>query len=154
MKQNIDSVDQAMDTMLDRSAIPTLRLALATIYIWFGALKLFGVSPIADLVARSMPIVPKEVSVPLVGAMEVAIGLGLLFKVALRRTLGLFVFQMAGTFLPLLMSPREIFRQGNPFLLTERGEFILKNVVLLAAGMAVGSTVRENEDTEQTIEHT
>lgn len=153
MKENLDRVDQGIDSLLDRYTIPTLRLALATTYIWFGSLKLFGVSPVADLVAKSTPMLPKEVSVPMVGCMEVAIGLGLFFKVALRRTLGLFVFQMAGTFLPVLMSPEEIFRNGNPFLLTERGEFILKNVVLLAAGMAVGSTVREKEDTEKPIRH-
>lgn len=151
MNQQIDHTDEGIDETFDRFPIPALRLALATIYIWFGSLKLLGVSPIADLVAKSMPIVPKEVSVPLVGGMEVAIGLGLLFKVALHRTLGLFVFQIAGTFLPVLMSPQEIFRHGNPFLLTERGEFILKNVVLLAAGMAVGSTVWEKEDTEKAI---
>ena len=147
MENRIDKMDQGIDAVLDRYAIPALRLALAIIYIWFGGLKLFGVSPIADLVAKVTPIVPKNVSVPIVGGMEVAIGLGLLFRVALRRTLLLFVLQLASTILPVLMRPQEVFQKGNPLLLTERGEFIVKNLILLAAGMAIGSAVREKNET-------
>lgn len=147
MEQQRTQMNERIDNLLDTYALPCLRLSLATIYIWFGALKLFGVSPIADLVAKVTPILPKKVSVPLVGSLEVAIGLGLLFRVALRQTLVLFVLQMASTFLPVVMRPGEIFKKGNPLLLTETGEFIFKNLVLASAGMAVGSTVQENDET-------
>jgi putative oxidoreductase len=147
MEHPIKNSEQGMDALFDKYAISTLRLALALIYIWFGSLKIFGVSPIEGLVAKVTPILPKDVSVPLIGVMEVAIGLGLLFRVALRRTLILFGFQIASTFLPVFLSPKDVFQKGNPLLLTETGEFILKNLVLLAAGVAVGSTVREKGET-------
>jgi putative oxidoreductase len=146
MERQFEKTDQQMDDLLEEYAIPCLRLSLGTIYIWFGGLKLFGVSPIAELVAKVTPILPKNVAVPLVGAVEVAIGVGLLFRIALRRTLFLFILQLISTFLPVLLRPNEVFRKGNPLLLTETGEFIFKNLVLASAGMAVGSTVRDADE--------
>ena len=64
---------------------------------------------------------------------------------ALRVTLGLFALQMAGTFLVLILQPDVAFQRGNPLLLTVEGEFVIKNLVLLSAGMVVGATVRRRQ---------
>ena len=37
--------------------------------------------------------------------------------------------------------PEVSFQGGNPLLLTVEGEFVVKNLVLLSAGMVVGATV-------------
>jgi putative oxidoreductase len=121
--------------------IDLLRIALAIVFVWFGALKLIGRSPVADLVATSVYWVKPEVFVPLLGLWEVAVGLGLLLGVALRLVLFLFWLQMAGTFLVLVLRPELAFQSGNPLLLTVTGEFVIKNLVLIAAGLVVGSTV-------------
>ncbi len=75
------------------------------------------------------------------GLWEIAIGSGLLFGVALRLVLLLFWLQLAGTFMVLVLRPEIAFQEGNPFLLTTEGEFVIKNLVLISAGLAVGSTV-------------
>ena len=80
---------------------------------------------------------------------EIAVGVGLLFAVALRLTLFLFWLQMAGTFLVLVAKPAIAFQGGNPLLLTTEGEFVIKNLVLIAAGLVVGGTVRENRGRPQ-----
>src|ERR687892_663886 len=67
---------------------------------------------------------------------------GLLAGRALRTVLALFWLQMLGTFLVLVIQPDVAFQRGNPLLLTVEGEFVVKNLVLLSAGMVVGSTVR------------
>jgi putative oxidoreductase len=54
----------------------------------------------------------------------------------------LFAGQMIGTFLVFLIVPEVAFRDGNPLLLTVEGEFVIKNLVLLAAGMVIGSRVQ------------
>ena len=41
-----------------------------------------------------------------------------------------------------MVLPHVCFRDSNPLLLTVEGEFVVKNLVLLAAGLVVGSTVR------------
>jgi uncharacterized membrane protein YkgB len=79
--------------------------------------------------------------VPTLGLAEVVIGLGLIAGRWLRPVLGLFAVQMAGTFLVLVVQPEVAFQRGNPLLLTVEGEFVVKNLVLLAAGMAVGAQV-------------
>jgi hypothetical protein len=63
----------------------------------------------------------------------------------LRLTLLFFFLQMAGTFLVLIVHPDLSFQNGNPLLLTVLGEFVVKNLVLLSAGLAVGSTVDRRE---------
>jgi len=122
-------------------SIRVLRVSLAVVFIWFGFLKVIGASPVAELVARTVYWVPPERFVPFLGAWEMVIGVGLLFAVALRLTLFLFWLQLAGTFLVLILRPDVAFQQGHPLLLTTEGEFVIKNLVLISAGLVVGGTV-------------
>jgi uncharacterized membrane protein YkgB len=126
---------------------------VAIVFVWFGALKVFDVTPVADLVGETVYWVDPAWFVPFLGAVEIAVGLGLLFRRALRITLALFAAQMLGTFLVLVVQPEVAFQDGNPLLLTVEGEFVIKNLVLLAAGMVVGATVRrDGAQTEESDE--
>lgn len=138
-----NALDRAIVGFMTAHGIRLLRWALGVVFLWFGALKLLGVSPVVDLVANTIFWMPARWSVPLLGVWEVAVGLGLIFALALRLTLLLFWLQMAGTFLVLLVRPDIAFQGGNPFLLTVEGEFVIKNLVLIAAGLVIGSTVRK-----------
>lgn len=141
-----NQIDRTIVHVLSEVAIPFLRISLGLTYIWFGTLKILSVSPVHDLVTKTAFLLPKELFARVLGVFEVVIGLGLLFRVALRLTLLLFFLQLAGTFSVFFTRPREGFREGNPFLLTKDGEFIIKNLVLLAAGLAVGSTARRKDE--------
>jgi len=81
------------------------------------------------------------VSLPLLAVWECVIGLGLLTARALRATLLLLFVQMLGTMLPLVMFPRETFTHV-PYAPTLEGQYIIKNLVLIAAAIVVGATVR------------
>ena len=72
---------------------------------------------------------------------ELAIGLGLLVDRFLRATLFLLAVQMLGTLTPLFLFPSETWTHF-PFAPTLEGQYIIKNVVLIAGAMVVGSTVR------------
>lgn len=78
---------------------------------------------------------PKLLSV--LGVAEVIIGLGLLFKVGLRVVLALLWIQLIGTFAALFLEP-EIFFGTSLLKLTTSGEFVVKNLVLMASGMVIG----------------
>jgi len=142
-----DDLDDRVIDLLARWGIPLLRVSLGIVFLWFGALKIGRVSPVADLVARTVYWVDPSWFVPVLGAVEVIIGAGLLAGRALRTVLALFWFQMAGTFLVLVIQPEVAFQRGNPLLLTVEGEFVVKNLVLLSAGMVVGSTVGKRRRT-------
>lgn len=140
--ERLERVDRAAVSLMARWSVPLLRWALGITYLWFGALKIFGVSPVSGLVEEMTVGLPKKRFVQLVGVWEVAVGIALLLRLALRLTLLLYFLQLAGTFGLLLRAPRVTFQRGNPLLLTQSGEFIIKNLVLLAGGLVVGSTVR------------
>lgn len=75
------------------------------------------------------------------GGLEVAIGLGLLVPVALRLTLALSWAQMLGTLAVFLIEPGRAFEGNNPLLLSTESEFIVKNLVLITAGLVIASTL-------------
>ncbi len=136
-----ESLDSTVIRFMRRYGILSLRLAVAITFVWFGALKIFGRSPVGDLVAQTVYWLPPSLFVPVLGYWEVIVGLGLLFSITLRLILLLFWLQMAGTFLVLVLRPELAFQGGNPLLLTMTGEFVIKNLVLIAAGIVIGSTV-------------
>jgi uncharacterized membrane protein YkgB len=116
---------------------PTLlRVSLAVVFIWFGALKVTGTSPVENLVADTVPIVDGSWFVPLLGVFEVGLGLALLLG-AFPIVIVAMVLHLAGTFLVLITQPELAFQGGNPLLLTTEGEFVMKNLVLLAGALAI-----------------
>ncbi len=135
------SFDRWFSKFLRKWSITALRISLAIVFIWFGALKVFGVTPVADLVASTVYWLDPDWVVPALGVVEIVVGLGLLFQVAMRAVLGLLFLQLIGTFLVLVLQPDVAFQDGNPLLLTVEGEFVVKNLVLLSAGMVIGAAV-------------
>ena len=146
MDDYIATIDERVTAFLRRWSIPALRVSVAIVFIWFGALKVFNVTPVTDLVGNTVYWVDPDWFVPVLGVFEVIVGLGLLFRVALRSVLALFALQMVGTFLVLIVLPEVSFQDGNVFKLTVEGEFVVKNLVLLSAGLVVGATVRSRAD--------
>ncbi len=138
----VDRVDARLVPFLGKVAVPMLRVSLGLVFVWFGVLKIFDVSPVADLVANTVYWVDPELFVTALGFFEVFVGVMLLFGWALRLTLLLFVAQMVGTFLTFIVLPEVTFRHGNPLLLTVEGEFVVKNLVLISAALVVGTTIR------------
>ena len=124
---------------LQRLSLPALRLTLGFVFVWFGALKVFGVSPIAPMLRATYPFMVLPVFTTLLGAWEILIGLGLVFKLALRQALCLMCLHLAGTFVALWLAPSYFFLNANPLVLTVNGEFVVKNLVLLTAGLVIAS---------------
>jgi uncharacterized membrane protein YkgB len=142
LSRRFDRADARIAGWMADNAITLLRIAIGIIFIWFGALKLFpGMSPAEGLVRATVPVLPGDVFVPLLGLWEVAIGLGFVTRRALRATILLLFLQMPGTFLPVLLLPDQVFTAA-PFALTMEGQYIVKNLVLIAGALVVGATVR------------
>jgi uncharacterized membrane protein YphA (DoxX/SURF4 family) len=142
-----DRLDARITAFLASAAVPTLRLSLGIVFLWFGALKFVpGLSPAEDLAARTIETlsggaIQPAISLPVLATWESLIGLGLLSGLFMRATLLLLVVQMAGTITPLFLFPSETFTQF-PVAPTLEGQYIIKNFVLIGAAMVVGATVR------------
>jgi uncharacterized membrane protein YkgB len=83
------------------------------------------------------PFLPEQLFLNILGVWEVLIGLGLLTGKFLRATLVLLWLQMGGIMTGLLVAPSMFFQGGNPLLLNMNGEFLIKNLVLIAASLVV-----------------
>ena len=128
---------------MDKWEIPALRVSIAIVFIWFGGLKVLGISPAADLVAATVYVVPPDLFVPVLGIWEVIIGVCLLYRPLIRVGIFLLFLQLPGTFLPIVLLPEVVFT-AFPYGLTVEGQYIIKNLVIIGAALAVGSTVRDS----------
>jgi uncharacterized membrane protein YkgB len=130
-----------------RYGVRLLRVSLGVVFFWFGFLKFFpGLSPAQDLATRTISLltfgnVTPWAALIILATWESAIGLGLIFGLWMRATLFLLFVQMLGTITPLVLFPRETFYRF-PYAPTLEGQYIIKNLVLISAGIAIGATVR------------
>lgn len=137
-----DRVDANITAWMAGSGITILRIALGIVFLWFGTLKFVpGLSPADELVRATVPFLPGDLFVPFLGLWEVVIGLGFITGRALRLTILLLFLQMPGTLSPIVLLPERVFTVF-PFALTLEGQYIVKNVVLIAAALVIGATVR------------
>jgi uncharacterized membrane protein YkgB len=146
MTDLFDRFDRMVVAALERWSVQLLRLSLGIVFLWFGGLKVFGVSPVSDLVAATVYWVDPDWFVVSLGVVEMLVGAGLILRRAMRIILAVFLAQMAGTFLVVILLPDIAFQDGNPLKLTVEGEFVIKNLVLLSAGLVVGSMVRRDRE--------
>jgi uncharacterized membrane protein YphA (DoxX/SURF4 family) len=128
-------VDRAVG-INERFAPTLLRLALAAVFVWFGALKLIGASPVRELIAQTLPFIDADLSVPVLGIVEVAIGLVLAVGVLPRITLLVLAGHLTGTFLSFVTAS-ELMWGANFFELTADGEFVAKNLVLITSALVL-----------------
>jgi uncharacterized membrane protein YphA (DoxX/SURF4 family) len=149
-------LDRRVTEWMADIGLTLLRVALGIVFLWFGALKFApGLSPAEQLAGRTIEaltggLVPTSVALPVLALWESAIGLGLLAGRWMRAVLLLLFVQMLGTITPLALFPAETWSQF-PIAPTLEGQYIIKNVVLVAAAIVLGATVRGGQLTAEPV---
>ena len=146
----LDRMDAHIAGWMNANGRFFLRISLALIFIWFGALKPFGLSPAQELVSKTVYFFDPAIFVPILGWWEVLIGVCLLFRPLIRVALFFLFLQMPGTALPLVILPEVCFN-GNPLFLTLEGQYIIKNLILISAAIVVGGTVRGKSQRQREV---
>jgi len=142
VRTRLETVDDTITAEMDRWGVPVLRVAIAVVFVWFGALKVFGISPAGELVAATVYVVDPALFVPVLGVWEIIIGLCLLYRPLIRLGIVLLFIQLPGTFLPIVLLPEVVFT-SFPYGLTVEGQYIIKNLVIIGAALVIGGTLRE-----------
>ena len=146
MTFDFQAFDRTIAAFMRRYGTAALRGSLGVIFIWFGVLKPFGMSPAEPLVEATvgwLPVFSPRGWVTVIGWWEVAIGVAFLFRTTLRLAIALLALQMVGTFLPLVLLPEITFQAGRiPYGPTLVGQYIIKNLLIISAALVVGGTVR------------
>ena len=140
--KQFNKLDQEIVRVLKKYGLHFLRYSLALVFIWFGILKSFNISPANELVANTVYWFDPSWFVSLLGWWEVLIGICFLYKPLIRVGVFLLIPQMVGTFLPLIILPDVVFGP-TLFSWTLEGQYIIKNFVLISAGIVIGSHVRD-----------
>lgn len=124
----------------ERSGV-VARTALFVVFFWFGALKLFGVSPAGPLVealfSKTLSWIPFDAFYLGFALFEVLIGALFLVPRATRVVIPLLAFHMLTTFLPLVFLPSLTWQKF--FVPTLEGQYIIKNLVIIAAAMGIAA---------------
>jgi len=130
-------------------SIRLLRLSLGAVFLTFGALKFFpGVSPAEELVkatthALTLGLVPGSVALVAVAALECIVGVLLLSGRYVRVAIYLLGFLFVGILSPAVLFAPRLF--GGPHHApTLEGQYVLKDVVLVAATLVVAATLRSD----------
>ncbi len=133
-KPRLEIFDRTVISKARHYAYKIARSAIFLIFFWFGVLKVFGISPASPLVSallsRTLTCIPAAIFLPVFGLFECAIGILFLFPKCTRLTICLIILHIATTFLPLVFLPSIAWT--GPFVPTLEGQYIIKNVVILA----------------------
>jgi uncharacterized membrane protein YkgB len=118
-------------------------LALFVVFVWFGALKLFGLSPANELVTSlfndtlgaMLPFLTIDGFIIFLGLVEVAIGVLFIIPKMERVAVILLIPHMITTIMPLVFLPDMTWQA--PFVPSMEGQYIIKNIVIIALAAMV-----------------
>jgi len=153
-------LEGAVTAWLHQHSVTLLRISMGAVLLGFGVLKYFpGVSPAEGLVLVptklfTFGLVPDQMLMVLTAIMECALGLSLILGRGLRVSVYLLVPSVLGFLSPALLAPQRLF-SGPDHAPTLEGQYVLKDVVLLAAALVIAATVlnRKKATTETDRHH-
>ncbi len=138
--KDLYSIDKSLLSLSKKIFVPFARISLFVIFFYFGLLKVVGASPadplVEALLEKTLFFIDPDSFFIFLGCIEMLIGILFLIpngKVT-RIAFLIFIIQMSTTLLPLVMLP--YITWASPFVPTLEGQYIIKNLVLIA--LAVG----------------
>jgi uncharacterized membrane protein YkgB len=146
-------IDRLINTLpREKLSGQLLRWSLGVIFLWFGALKFVpNASPVMAMVRDTYPLFATPILFYALAIFEVVIGVMLLTGRWVRWTAVALIPHLVGTFGVLFFAPQLAFAPRFP-LLSMDGEFVIKNLVLLAVVAVIwldaASTTQPGIDTQ------
>lgn len=150
MKTTFNNFYFFLSKKMEKYGVGLMRIALAIIYIWFGVLKIFGMSPAGDLVEKTVFWIRPEFFIPILGIFEVFIGIGLLIRKLIPRTIMLLLLHMTATLFPFFILKSSCF-EVFPYEPTLVGQYIIKNLVLVAGALVIAGKYNEDYYVEMNL---
>jgi uncharacterized membrane protein YkgB len=141
MENKIDKIDIKLIRFFRKISIPTARWGLFIIFFWFGMLKLIGMSPASGLVEslyqKIITFLPFESFYIGFALLEMLIGILFIIPRLERVVIPLLFVHMVTTFMPLFLLPDTTWQ--GVMVPTLAGQYIIKNVVIIAAAIGIAA---------------
>ena len=143
----LHEVDTVLIRFFRKIFVPSARVGLFIVFFWFGLLKVIGLSPASGVVERlfesTIPFMGFDAFLIIFGIFECLIGILFLIRGLERLVIPLLLIHMVTTFGPLVFLPGETWQS---FMVpTLEGQYIIKNVVLIAAAIGIAANLRPVE---------
>jgi uncharacterized membrane protein YkgB len=144
----VEEIMNALTQLMSHIAYPFLRIAMGIVLVWIGGLKFVDPSPVVGLIGASpFSMLASNGFVYMLGLGEVVIGALLFANIQVKYvgilTMGLFV----GTLAILILTPKVAYGDAGFPLLSLPGEFLLKDIVLMAASASLSAMASAQEMT-------
>lgn len=138
------ALENLLHRWLVQYSITALRLTVGAVFLGFGILKLFpNVSPAQDLAQRTTDlltfgVVPGGLAIVAIATLESFIGICFLAGRWMRLAVWLLALEFVGILSPIMLLSGRLFSgpHGAPTL---EGQYVLKDIVLVAAGMVIAA---------------
>lgn len=114
-----------------------LRISLGVVLLWIGALKFVAPAPVVGLLDASFSFLASNAVVYVLGVFEILAALALFARIGIRYVGLLLMGLFTGTLAVFLIAPSVSYGDLGFPVLTLAGEFLLKDLVLLAATMTL-----------------
>jgi uncharacterized membrane protein YkgB len=135
--------------LTQRASYPFMRIAMGVVLLWIGIGKFIDPSPVVGLLGASLPFLAFPAFVYLLGAVEVALALALFANVGTKYVGLALVGLFAGTLFIFLIAPKVVYAESGFPLLALPGQFLLKDLVLMAGAVMLASTASARETARQ-----
>ncbi len=141
--RSMTAIRSTMVELMARYSITFLRISLGLVFLGFGILKFFDRSPAQHLAERTTEaltfgLIYGVAAGILVAALECGIGICLITGRQIRLGLALLAVTLVGILSPLVLFPDDLFA-GKDHAPTLEGQYVLKDIVLLASGLVIAA---------------
>ena len=146
MNRTLSIIDAILIHGIRRISEPLARLSLFIVFFWFGILKVIGTSPAAGLVTELFnktflaDWMTAATFLIILGLVEMIIGIFFVLPHFERVAIFIMILHMITTFLPILLLPHVAWQM--PWTPTIEGQYIIKNVVLVAMAIGIAAHLR------------
>lgn len=141
IREHVGGIDDRLVSILERYGHRLHRRSLGVLFIWLGLLKPMGHETATSLLAQTVYWGSPEAMVLVLGWWEVAIGAAMLHKSLVRVALVLLLLRIPGTVFAFVLLPDVTFVEF-PLVPTLEGQYLLKDLVVFFAAMAIGGSLR------------
>ena len=128
-----------------------LSISIGLVYLLFGILKFFtSISPAEEIAIQTINkitfgLISDSTSIFLLAIWETSVGLFLILNIQKKAILILALIHMVFTFTPLIVIPEMTFTNSS-FAPTLLGQYIFKNIIIIAALTTLLKNVRQQKN--------
>ncbi len=135
--------------LTQRASYPFMRIAMGVVLLWIGSGKFINPDPVVALLGASLPFLAFPAFAYLLGAAEVALALALFANVGTKYVSLALIGLFAATLFIFLITPKVVYAESGFPLLALPGQFLLKDLVLMAGAVMLASTASARETARQ-----